>query len=288
MTTKRSEQENWLIQEWERNFGYSSAVFSGFEPNAAHLDSGGYHCSVLDLRAHGNGGDYSNSRPDDRDFNVEYGSAIDMSMSPADMMKCHGRVRAVFDDRSDPRRQFLNAINTYDGTGDAVRLDFYANTATVASADHRWHNHQETRRKWNRSWGAVRAIASVLKGESKAAYLASLGGGGDMAKIFSVSDGPNGVKDGLYGTGGSGWFWFGVMVDVKAYAAEWGIPESGPTMTRAVAEQKYGPFLGSKSALAVLAGPKGDPGKDGVNGMDAGAIQEYIKAEIAKLKIVTG
>lgn len=292
MTTKRSEQENWLIQEWEYRCGYSSAVFSGFEPNAAHLGSGGYHCSVVDLRAHGNGNDYSNTRPDDRDFNPEYGSAIDMSMSPADMIKCHGRVRAVYDDRSDPRRQYINAINTWDGSGDAVRLDFAVNVASFASADHKFHNHQETRRRYNRDWTAVRAIASVLKGESKAAYIASIGGGGDMAKIFSVSDGP--VKNGLYGSGGSGWFWFTKMADVNAYKAEWSIPDppatGWPSITRAQADGKYGPFLGSVDGLAAPQGKQGDPGRPGdpgTSGLDAAAVQGLIDQAVGKLKITS-
>lgn len=276
---KRSEAQAWLINEWEHNCGYASAVFSGFEPDAAHKKSGGYHCSVTDLRAYGNQNDYSNTRADDKDLNVEYGSAIDMSMSPADMVKCHGRVRAVFDDRSDPRRQYINAINTYDGSGDAVRLDFAANTASFASADHKWHNHGETRRRWNTDMTAARAMASVLRGDTKEQYQ-----GGDVAKVFAVTDGP--IPNGLYGSGGSGFFWFASPNDVQAYMAAFGVtsPAAGWTKyTLAQAKNTFGPYLGSKDGLSVPVPAPGTPGKDGLT---AEQVKTVVQQAVAKIKIV--
>lgn len=177
MTTLVSDPIAYVAHEWEDSCGYDSAVLSGIKPDAAHLDRGGYHCSIEDLIAHGNGGDYSNTRPDDKGFNPKYGAAIDMSMSSSDMIKCHNRVRAVWADRTDPRRIYMNAINTWDGSGDAVRLDFYANTERVASADHKWHNHGEMRRRYLLDWTAARAMVSALKGETKEQWIS----GGDMS-----------------------------------------------------------------------------------------------------------
>lgn len=171
MATLISPPEAWLITEWEDNCGYASAVFSGAKPDGAHLEQGGYHCSIEDLLRYGNGGDYSNTRPDDKGFNPKYGAAIDMSMSPSDMKLCYQRMWAVWNDRSDPRRRFINAFNCYKGTGDASRLDMVANTIKVASPDHKWHNHKETRRRYLLDWQAARAIASALKGQSKADYI---------------------------------------------------------------------------------------------------------------------
>lgn len=152
--------------------GYPSAVLSGIVPDRRHLDRGGYHCSVKDLRRYGNEDDYSNRRDDDRDLNEEYGAAVDVSLSKADMVKNHKRVHAVWKDRSDPRRKYLNAINTWDGSGEAVRLDFVTNKASYASPDHTWHFHLEVRRRHVRSDKAARAVISVLGGESRADWVA--------------------------------------------------------------------------------------------------------------------
>ena len=173
MATLVSEQLRWLADQWENHCGYKSAVLSGIVPDRAHLDTGGYHCSVEDLKAYGNGNDYSNTRPDDRGHNPKHGAGVDMSMSPADMKRCYLRVKRVWDDKSDTRRRYLNAINTWKGSGDATRLDFYANVTSWATPDHKWHNHLEVRRRWLRDWTAVPAIVSVLKGESHAAWLKS-------------------------------------------------------------------------------------------------------------------
>lgn len=152
--------------------GYASAVLSGIVPNQRHLDRGGYHCSVEDLRRFGNGNDYSNSRPDDRDHNERYGAAADVSMNTADMKRNYKRVHAVWADKSDPRRKYVNCINTWDGSGDAVRLDFVTGTAKYASPDHKWHIHLEVRRRYLLDDKAARAVISILKGEGKTTWIA--------------------------------------------------------------------------------------------------------------------
>ena len=168
-----SEALEYVADHWENRCGYKSAVLSGIYPDEAHQRTGGYHPTVKQLRAFGLDKDYSNVRPDDRNFNVDYCAAIDMSMSTADMKRCYKRVRRVWDDRSDTRRRYLNAINSWKGSGDATRMDFFANTVSWASADHKWHNHLEFRRRWVLSMTAAKAIVSVLKGESHAAWLKS-------------------------------------------------------------------------------------------------------------------
>lgn len=152
--------------------GYASAVLSGLVPDSRHLSGGGYHCSVNDLKAHGNGNDYSNTRADDRNFNPGNCSAYDVSLSKADMIRNYKRVYAVWKDHDDPRRKYINCINTWPGTGDAVRIDFVANKIGRASDDHKWHVHGELRRRWNNDAKASRAHVSVHSGESKAAWVA--------------------------------------------------------------------------------------------------------------------
>jgi hypothetical protein len=168
--------------------GYKSAVLSGIVPNAAHLKSGGYHCSVNDLRAYGNGNDYSNTRPDDRNWNPAYGAAVDVSMSKADLVRTYGRVHAVWADHSDPRRKYFNAVNVWDGSGDATRLNFDKNTAGYADDSHKFHVHAELRRRYVLDAKAARAMVSMFAGDSTATWIASeeatgLQGDDDMATI---------------------------------------------------------------------------------------------------------
>lgn len=172
MATLISDELRWTARQIITSCGYSSATLSGLAPDKRHLDRGGFHCSVLDLRAYGNSNDYSNTRANDRDFNVEHGAAFDVSMSPKDMIVAFRRVHTVWADRSDPRRKFINAVNGWDGSGDAVRLDFDTGTSKRASADHKWHNHGEIHRRFVRDQQAARAVVSMYKGESKTAWLA--------------------------------------------------------------------------------------------------------------------
>ncbi|MCG5464241.1 hypothetical protein MED01_002406 [Micromonospora sp. MED01] len=184
MATLVSDPIRFIADQWENHCGYPSAVLSGIVPDGRHLDNGGYHCSVEDLKRFGNQRDYSNIRPDDKDRNVRYGAAIDMSLSPSDMKRSHDRMRKVWVDTTDPRRKYLNAFNTWDGSGDAVRLDFYAGTAGYASPDHKWHDHQEVRRRYVLDMTAAEAIVSALKGETKQQYLNSA----DPIKTPTVED----------------------------------------------------------------------------------------------------
>lgn len=205
MATLVSDPLRYIADQFVDHCGYASAVLSGLVPDRSHLDSGGYHCSVNDLRAYGNGNDYSNTRADDRNFNPAYCAAVDVSMNTADMIRSHGRLRKVWADTGDPRRKYLNAVNTWDGSGDAVRLDFCAGTATFASADHKWHVHLEVRRRHLLDMNAARAIVSVLKGEPKADYLNIAKNGDDMslteaeaAELLKLARATNARIDGLY------------------------------------------------------------------------------------------
>jgi hypothetical protein len=139
------------------------------------LKSGGYHCSIVDLKAYGNGNDFSNTRPDDRGFNPAYGAAVDVSMSRADLITAYRRVHAVWSDTADPRRKFVNAINVWDGSGDATRLNFDRNTANRADDSHKFHVHLEVRRRYLLDPEAARAVVSIFRGESKSQWLQSQG-----------------------------------------------------------------------------------------------------------------
>lgn len=172
MGTQVSPQLRAVADTVVKKCGLKTAVLSGIVPDTRHLDNGGYHCSVEDLRRFGNAGDYSNTRTDDKNFNIPYAAAFDVTMSTADMKKAYRRIYAVWKDKSDPRRKYFNAVNCWDGAGDAVRLDFKINLAKYASPDHKWHVHGDWPRRYVRDPKAARAWISVFAGETKASWIA--------------------------------------------------------------------------------------------------------------------
>jgi len=170
MATRSTPELVHAARAWEDDLDYPSAVLSGIVGDARHRASGGYHISIEDNPP----GNYSVVRVDDAappgKWPRDRAAAIDMSMSPKDMVKCYKRVRAVWSNPADPRRRFFNAFNVWDGSGDAVRLDFVTGTASYATPDHKWHNHGEWRRRYVNDPAATRAMLSMLRGESVAAY----------------------------------------------------------------------------------------------------------------------
>lgn len=160
MATLSTTNLNWLADEWEKL--YSSAVLSGIVGDLAHKKRGGYHISRQDQSST----NYSVTRPDDRLGPSDRASAIDMTMSTADMIKCHKRLRTCFQNRAnDPRIKYINAWNGWDGQGDAGRYDVVRGTVGTATADHKWHIHLEIRRRYVNDRKAMEAILSMLRGE---------------------------------------------------------------------------------------------------------------------------
>lgn len=176
---------------WEDHSGYPSAVFSGIIPDQAHLDNGGPHVSIEDLKRFGNYPDYSTPNPLGRPpavKNLKASSGIDMSKNRADMITGYHRVRAVWADHSDPRRKYINAWNIWDGNDNHSprRLNFQTNVDGTATIDHRWHEHTDVvRALWDpgyvgeaQVWVAVDAFHSIAKGETKAQYIERIEGDG--------------------------------------------------------------------------------------------------------------
>lgn len=171
MTTVAYANMRALADGWEHIF--TSAVCSGICGDARHRAQGGYHESRDDNPA----GNYSIIRPDDvagRGPN-DAAAAIDMSMSPADMKLATTRLIVVWSNPDDPRRKYLNAFNGWLGSGDAQRWDVVARARKWATPDHKWHVHLEVRRLWVLSAAMVKAVLSILRGETVAQYLASIG-----------------------------------------------------------------------------------------------------------------
>lgn len=160
-----------LADGWEKI--YPSAVCAGIVPDRRHLDRGGYHCS----REQNPRGNYSIVRRDDRAGKGpdDAAAAVDMGMNRADMILCTRRLRAVWANKSDPRRKYLNAFNGWLGAGAATRFDMVTGTTKDATPDHKSHVHLEIRRMWIKARSMVRALLSALRGETVAQYLRSIG-----------------------------------------------------------------------------------------------------------------
>jgi len=159
-----------FASEWDA--AYASAVFSGIVAL-----SGGYHASIEDSRV----GSYSVVRVDDKappgTWPRNLSAAIDMSMNSTDMVKQYWRIWRVFSNPADPRRAFFNAFDCWDGSGDAVRLDFVTGGQSWADNTHKWHNHGEWRRRHvTNPTSYIAARSMLLTDEGIPAYLARIGG----------------------------------------------------------------------------------------------------------------
>jgi hypothetical protein len=166
--------------------GTPGAVLSGIVPDSAHLDDGGYHVSIADLRRYGNAGDYSNTRTLDKAPPVttagrENACAIDVSMPKASMIRTYKNVERVFNARkTDTRAKYINAINVWSGQAGVapVRFNFQTGSRGRANRSHEWHGHGD----WPRVFvddgynaasaeRAARAMVSVWLGQSHDAWL---------------------------------------------------------------------------------------------------------------------
>lgn len=163
---------NQLIRDFANRWDNAlpSSVFSGI---IGH-DSG-YHRSIEDNPA----GNYSIVRVDDKappgDWPRDQAAAVDMSMSLQDMITTYHRVYSVWSNPNDPRRKYINAVNVYDGIGDAERLDFVTGSRQYSSPDHKWHNHLEFRRRYINDPKAYDAAFSMVSGETLTQYLERTG-----------------------------------------------------------------------------------------------------------------
>jgi hypothetical protein len=169
MATVATTELKWLASEWKKL--YKSAVVSGIVGDTRHAARGGYHISRQDQPK----SNYSVVRADDKAGRADAAAAIDMNLSESDMRLCTGRLIAVFTNKSDPRRKYLNGFNGWNGSGSAKRYDIAGSRVSSASSDHKWHVHLEIRRRYTESMIAMRAVLSVLRGESVAAYYTSIG-----------------------------------------------------------------------------------------------------------------
>jgi hypothetical protein len=236
MTTVATDAVKGLAADWTKCYG--SAKLSGIVPDRDHLKKGGYHCSRQDQPSDGN---YSVIRPDDKGGPDDASAAIDMTMNAADMRLCTSRLVVVYGNPDDPRRKYINAFNGTTNNRSAQRWDVYARKIKAATADHLWHVHLEIRRRYVSSATAMRAILSILRGESLAFYLKSITGTvkASSGKTASTSvllrrnDGQTAADSqvkklqGRLGVKADGFFGAGTESAVKAFQSKKGLPADG-------------------------------------------------------------
>ena len=158
-----------LAAAWEEE--YSSAVFAGINGDASHQTRPGKHLSRSQNHDKFGANCWPIEHPKDKRGPSDKGCAIDMSMSKADMRRCHTNLRKIYVNRStDPRAAFFYAFNGWDGEGSPGRYNFIQGTITVASQDHTWHEHGETFYEYVNSGQMVRAWVSALKGQTVEEY----------------------------------------------------------------------------------------------------------------------
>lgn len=173
MTTKAYPTVERLVTAACKSF--PSAVPSGIIGDTRHrrLRQGSYHLSRQDCPPN----TFSVIRPDDRAGQGpdDAASAFDISMNRKDMIVATKRMELAWANPNDPRRKYLNAVNGWPGTGDPVRFDMVSRKKSTASPDHKWHMHVSIRRAYVLSQAMVTAVLSILRGETVAQYLASIG-----------------------------------------------------------------------------------------------------------------
>lgn len=170
MATRATPAMMKFADDWAKLYG--SAVLTGVVGDLSHTKRGGYHISIDDQVDPNN---YSVVRPDDAappgTWARDCASAVDMNLAMPDMKICHKRLVTVWRNRAaDPRAQYINAHNGWDGEGNPGRYDWFTGNVTPASLDHRWHIHLEFRRRYANDPKAADAVLSILRGDTLAEY----------------------------------------------------------------------------------------------------------------------
>lgn len=156
----------WLAGEWKA--AVPSAVFSGIVGDANHLY--GYHLSYIILP----GGDYSKQLAGDRNnVDVEASDALDMSMPRADMIRVTNLVYASWKRQDDLRLNYWREIiGTRDGVN-VIYMDTQSGGQGTSDSSHLWHMHCGGLRSNVHNMWAMRALLSIVKGESWETYKAN-------------------------------------------------------------------------------------------------------------------
>jgi hypothetical protein len=150
--------------------GFSSMQKGGVVGDLRHVAGGGYHISRNDLRAHGQGGDYSIQAPADKRGDGNFATAINITLSKPQMVEMSKRLKAAFD-RDDPRidclREFIGTVDNRNVCGwnryrTGRRTGWYASGYSETS--HLSHVHLSFFRAYSNDWNRMLGVAEVVRG----------------------------------------------------------------------------------------------------------------------------
>ena len=168
MTQFAADWEHAIDSAAKRN---DAATQSGIVGDKAHRARGGYHISREDQPS----SNYSVSEyAIDRQGPSNAAAAVDMSMRDEQMRQVSGRLLSAARNR-DPRVMYARAFNGTTDSKKAIRVEITDFGIGTASSDHLWHVHLEIHRAWVTNTDVMRALLSVITGQSLAAYKAAGG-----------------------------------------------------------------------------------------------------------------
>ncbi len=184
----------WLSAEWCKSVpsAVPSGIVGGYTPY-------GYHYAANQLSSD----DYSRQlEPDRVGIDMNAASAIDVSMSPAEMKRV---TKLLYDSWRDPDDPRLNTVREVIGTLDGhnvIYMDCQSGERGTADETHLWHVHIGFLRRFATDRPAAEAVLSIIQGKTYAQYLG-----------FDEEDDMAGLNDFTYDPGdGYGPRGLGVMV----------------------------------------------------------------------------
>ncbi len=166
----------WLFAEWKK--AAPSAQLSGIVGDSAHTF--GYHRARNVL----GGGDSSVQQADDRAGDGWAASAIDVTMSDSDMRLVTGRFNRAFQAR-DPRMAYVAEVGGTLDSNNTYTMYVYSGGTGAWDSTHLWHVHVSIRRRYATSMDAMKAILSIVKGETVEQWRA---GGGTGSTTTNTED----------------------------------------------------------------------------------------------------
>ncbi len=171
----------WLFAEWKK--AAPSAQLSGIVGDRAHTF--GYHRARNAL----GGGDSSVQQADDRAGDGWAASAIDVTMNDSDMRLVTGRFNRAFKAR-DPRMAYVAEVGGTLDSNNTYTMYVYSGGTGAWDSSHLWHVHVSIRRRYANDFAAMRAILSIVRGETAEQWRAGGGTGSTTTTTEEDDDMP--------------------------------------------------------------------------------------------------
>ena len=173
---------------------WPSAVFSGIVGDTAHQKRTSKHNSIEDNPAGSWAVTGKNDAAPPGTWSRRHAVALDISLSRNEQNRVHNHHKTVFNDKTDPRREYLAAFNGWDGQGNPGRYNLVNSTIAVTDDTHKWHEHDEGFYRYALDPRFPHAILSIYKLETRAQYLGTAPPTKPTTPALLVVDGRLGPK----------------------------------------------------------------------------------------------